>query len=288
MITTLTYVTDFNITTRIFENEDDAIRAMTEEYKNELAKASDPDISFIKENSAMVLDIKTVHRWHITKIPDTTFNRTSECMGEIKLETGKLVVDKALDPDYPGVDIEFIPNNESDDDPLTRPRVLIEQPKGEKLRVLVWADPKSEDYSDNIEFDITETVNLTDAQPETPEYRIEPVEQFTETNGNSALENYISDDGTYLIPMSWSVYSTIVVYADNLQDAVNKTKKLEWVLPTSTFGEYIDDSYHIDADTDEDYINAQSYRRISDDVVIEKDNTVTKDGRVIYDPNKSN
>lgn len=70
----------------------------------------------------------------------------------VKVEGGTLVATKIADEHYPGIDVEFIPDSESDDDPLTRPRVLFEKPKGEALAVMVWADKASEDYSDKIAF----------------------------------------------------------------------------------------------------------------------------------------
>lgn len=72
------------------------------------------------------------------------------------IKGGYLDIRISQDPSYPGLDIEFIKDNESGTE--TKPRVLIESPfdetKGEfeNLRVLVWADPASEDYSDEIEF----------------------------------------------------------------------------------------------------------------------------------------
>ena len=71
---------------------------------------------------------------------------------KIPIGNGYLDVRASIDPDYPGLDVEFIPETESDGTYRTWPRVLIERPQGEKLRVLVWADPRSEDYSDEIEF----------------------------------------------------------------------------------------------------------------------------------------
>lgn len=74
----------------------------------------------------------------------------------IPLANGTLRIDVCQDPDYPGIDIEFMPNGP--EQLVTRPRVLIEAPydnekkEYENLRVLVWADPKSEDYSDSVEF----------------------------------------------------------------------------------------------------------------------------------------
>ena len=71
---------------------------------------------------------------------------------KIPIGNGYLDVRASIDPDYPGLDVEFIPETESDGTYRTWPRVLIERPQGEKLRVLVWANPRSEDYSDEIEF----------------------------------------------------------------------------------------------------------------------------------------
>ena len=71
---------------------------------------------------------------------------------EIKLPNGTLRITESTDPNYPGVDIEFITPENTDGDVVSRPRVLVEQPIGENLRVLVWNDSKSEDYTDEIEF----------------------------------------------------------------------------------------------------------------------------------------
>jgi hypothetical protein len=78
----------------------------------------------------------------------------------IDLPCGQLELIANYDPLYPGLDIEFTPSNETE--PVkTKPRVLIEQPIDtdtnlyKDLRVLVWNDPDSEDYSDKIEFNNT-------------------------------------------------------------------------------------------------------------------------------------
>lgn len=74
------------------------------------------------------------------------------------IRNGVLRIDISQDPDYPGIDIEFISNTEIPDEEIfTRPHVLIEAPIGEdgkqdNLRTLIWANPKSEDYSDDVEF----------------------------------------------------------------------------------------------------------------------------------------
>lgn len=62
---------------------------------------------------------------------------------------GRLHADVSVDCNYPGVDIEYIPNNDTEyPDETTRPRVLIEKPVDTKqLTAMLWADTASEDYS---------------------------------------------------------------------------------------------------------------------------------------------
>ncbi len=57
------------------------------------------------------------------------------------------------DPNYPGVDVEFISSNDDSKNKASRPRVVFEYPKDGGLRMLIWADRDSEDYTDIIEFD---------------------------------------------------------------------------------------------------------------------------------------
>lgn len=79
---------------------------------------------------------------------------TDTFMAEMPIKNGTLRIDKSPDPDYPGVDIEYIDKNEKPNI-ASRPRVLVECPHDtKKLRVLIWANSNSEDYSDCIEFDL--------------------------------------------------------------------------------------------------------------------------------------
>lgn len=71
----------------------------------------------------------------------------------IKVKGGELVATKTVDPEYPGIDIEFVSDNDNGS-ALSRPRVLFECTKDGKLRVLVWADEDNEDYTHKVEFDI--------------------------------------------------------------------------------------------------------------------------------------
>lgn len=93
------------------------------------------------------------------------------------------------------------------------------------------------------------------------------------------LKDIVSEDGTYTIPVRWSVYATVTVEADNLEDAVKIAKDRLPEIPLSSENEYIDDSYEIDGD-EEELINAQNYRRIGD-VCIHRDKSITRDGIVV-------
>lgn len=92
----------------------------------------------------------------IYKAPETTYIVIENDVFELKtlVPGGKINIEPSYDADYPGVDMEYIPeNNDEYPDESTRPRVLIEKPvKTSKLSVMVWADANNEDYSQKIEF----------------------------------------------------------------------------------------------------------------------------------------
>jgi len=70
---------------------------------------------------------------------------------KVRIEGGCLIATATPDPDYPGIEVEFIPDNESGFG-VSTPRVLFEKPKGEQLRALIWADKDQEDYTNKVEF----------------------------------------------------------------------------------------------------------------------------------------
>lgn len=83
------------------------------------------------------------------------------------------------------------------------------------------------------------------------------------------LKNYISPNGEYVVPVSWEVSSTVIVTGvANLEEAIAAVREHSDDIPLATAPEYIDDSYKIDGDTDEDFTNAQSYttRGVSMDI----------------------
>lgn len=58
------------------------------------------------------------------------------------------------DPEYPGISLEYVDNDDKGKT-ASRPTVLMEQPRGENVRALLWSNPNSEDYTDEIEFENT-------------------------------------------------------------------------------------------------------------------------------------
>jgi hypothetical protein len=76
----------------------------------------------------------------------------------LPIKNGHLDIRVSIDPEYPGLDVEYISDMESEiktDQLRTRPRVLIENNEG-VLRAAIWGNPSSEDYSDNIDFTCVE------------------------------------------------------------------------------------------------------------------------------------
>ena len=80
-------------------------------------------------------------------------------------------------------------------------------------------------------------------------------------------EEFINEDEEYIIPVSWEVYSTIKVKgAKNLQDAIEYAENHIDDIPIGT-GEYIDGSYKIEINDDDEAINAQNFEDIGGVVV---------------------
>ena len=69
---------------------------------------------------------------------------------EIKTKHGKLIATEAGDPDYPGIWLEYV-DNEDNGQNLSRPQVLMEQEaETGNIRLLIWEDPNKEDYTREI------------------------------------------------------------------------------------------------------------------------------------------
>lgn len=89
------------------------------------------------------------------------------------------------------------------------------------------------------------------------------------------LSEVVNKDGKYIIPVSWTLFSNVIVEADNLQDALDICKKRIDDLPLGD-GTYLDESYHIDAENDEEVFEAQSFVEFGG-VTIHKNGTITRD-----------
>lgn len=75
---------------------------------------------------------------------------------EVKVNGGKLVATACADPNYPGIDVEFVPDVD-DEEVVSYPRILVEKvsdPNNSRFRALVWGNPKSEDYSQEVNFSV--------------------------------------------------------------------------------------------------------------------------------------
>ena len=76
-------------------------------------------------------------------------------------------------------------------------------------------------------------------------------------------KEYVSENGTYIIPVKWEVYSTIRVYgAKNLEEAIEYARENSDDIPLGD-SEYIEGSYNINIKNDDEAIIAQDYQEIS-------------------------
>lgn len=71
---------------------------------------------------------------------------------EIRVKGGYIRAIVNEDPNYPGIDVEFVSDTD-DGSEASRPRVLMEKPLDGQLRTLIWDDEKNEDYTKEIVFD---------------------------------------------------------------------------------------------------------------------------------------
>lgn len=73
---------------------------------------------------------------------------------EIRLPVGFIDGNTSDDPEYPGIDLEYVPSFETEENPTTRPRVMMEMPmETRELSAMIWSNPNSEDYSEKITFE---------------------------------------------------------------------------------------------------------------------------------------
>lgn len=107
--------------------------------------------------STTPIDEKYVQKYFKYPIEKTIQNLEPNVTYELPIANGKLVIDVCSDTLYPGLDIEFVSNDENNE-MVTRPRILIEAPIDDEtkvqsnLRALIWAEAYAEDYTNKIVF----------------------------------------------------------------------------------------------------------------------------------------
>ena len=72
-------------------------------------------------------------------------------------------------------------------------------------------------------------------------------------------KSYVSEDGYYIIPVSWTYAGTFRVKAANLGAAIEAAEDHLDALPLPSDPIYVYDSFRIDIEDDESAMNAQDY-----------------------------
>ena len=89
------------------------------------------------------------------------------------------------------------------------------------------------------------------------------------------LANLIRKDGRYTIPVSWTIYSTVEVEADNLEDALNRAREAAPDLPLGS-GEYLDESYRIGSGEDAAELFSETEKLPFRGVLLKRDGSVER------------
>lgn len=100
------------------------------------------------EESKQLLEISEYQFY--SGFPVITEKEVGVCISK-KLPDGKLTANTASDESYPGFDIEYSADSETDGKSTTRPRVLTEYiAASDTLRTAIWNDPENEDYTKSV------------------------------------------------------------------------------------------------------------------------------------------
>lgn len=132
----------------LFTTVEDAVKIIVEEYIHNNDVTFGEFISSISVDGASVEDVVEIYnkaKYEIDGIGTESLT--------VKVNGGHIVATASPDPDYPGIDVEYVADNDIGEY-LSRPRVLMEKTfDSENVRALVWAEKDKEDYTDTFEFD---------------------------------------------------------------------------------------------------------------------------------------
>lgn len=131
----------------VFTTVEDAVKIIVEEYIHNNDVTFGEFISSISVDGASVEDVVEIYnkvRYEVDGIGTDSLT--------VKVNGGHIVATVSPDPDYPGIDVEYVADNDIGEY-LSRPRVLFEKPlDADNVRALIWADKNQEDYTDDFEF----------------------------------------------------------------------------------------------------------------------------------------
>lgn len=130
----------------------------------------------------------------------------------LPIKKGHLDIRVSTDPNYPGLDVEYISDVEEraiiNEDIKSRPRVLIKNAE-DTLRALIWGNPNSEDYSESVEFDCLEDrQDESENNPRTyEELCLEVSSKERELIYRNVYKDYVSQDVLGLIREKLDLYT---------------------------------------------------------------------------------
>lgn len=130
-----------------FKTVEDTVKAIVNEYVHNNNVTFGEFIASVYIEGASIEDVLEIYNRAKKEIDGEELGSLN-----VRVAGGYLAATASPDPNYPGIDIEFVANNDKGEY-ASRPRVLFEQPiDSDEVRVLVWGNKNSEDYTDEINF----------------------------------------------------------------------------------------------------------------------------------------
>lgn len=84
--------------------------------------------------------------WNVTTLENPPQIRKPSYEMKVRFSDGEIVAKRSEDPNYPGIDIEYYPDNGCG---FPDARVLFEENEDEEKRILIWKDMETnEDYAE--------------------------------------------------------------------------------------------------------------------------------------------